>query len=268
MNKYRNKYRIPSARLQGYDYGAHGMYFITICTRERIYYFGDIAVETHNCASLPNCAYLPNIGKDNLNVETDNYPSNNSNVVETDNHPSDNSNVIETDNYLYDNSNVVEMDNYPSNNSNVIEMDNYLSDNSNVIETDNCPSLRYTRIGTIALDYWIQIPQHFPFIELDEFVIMPNHIHGILFFNKPEKTDWCPNQFGIQSQNLGSVIRGFKSSVKRYANQHNIEFEWQSRYHDRIIRDEKELNNIREYIRNNPAKWVNDKLNLNNKTSP
>ncbi len=92
---------------------------------------------------------------------------------------------------------------------------------------------------------------------------MPNHIHGILFFNRPDKKDWTPNKFGVQSQNLGAVIRAFKSSLKRYANQNNIEFEWQSLYHDRIIRNEKALNAIRRYIINNPLKWINDSFNEN-----
>ena len=87
MNKFRNKYRIPSARLIGYDYGSHGFYFVTICTKDKICFFGQ--------ASL---------------------------------------------------------------------------------------------IGNIANEYWQQIPLHFPFIELDEFIIMPNHLHGILFFNKPDKS--------------------------------------------------------------------------------
>jgi putative transposase len=123
MDKFQNKYRIPSARLKGYDYGSNGMYFVTICTQNRLHYFGEI-------------------------VST---------------------------------------------------------------------SLRPTVIGQIAIDFWNEIPKHFPFVELDEFIIMPNHIHGILFFNKPNKTDWTPNQFGAQSKNLGSVIRGFKASVKRHA---------------------------------------------------
>jgi REP element-mobilizing transposase RayT len=91
-------------------------------------------------------------------------------------------------------------------------------------------------------------------VELDEFVVMPNHIHVILFFNRPDKIDWQPNKFGVQSKNLGAVIRAFKSSVKRFANQNQIEFEWQSRYHDRIIRNEKGLNAIRHYIRENTSK--------------
>lgn len=168
MDKYQNKYRIPSARLPGYDYGAHGLYYVTICTTKRVHYFG------------------------------------------------------------------------------------------NIVETDNYPSLWATEIGKTANEFWQEIPQHFPFVELDEFIIMPDHVQGILFFNKPHKTDWVTNEFGAQSQNLGSVIRGFKSSVKRHANDNNIKFDWQSRFHDRIIRDEKELNNVRKYIRNNPKNWMKD----------
>lgn len=177
--KFQNKYRIPSNRWQGFDYGSHGLYFITICTKDRVHYFGKI-VETHNYASS-----------------------------------------IETDNYL---------------------------------------SLR-TDIGQIAFDFWQEIPKHYPFVELDEFVIMPNHVHGILFFNRSEKSEWNENKFGSQSQNLGAVIRGYKSSVKRFANNNQIAFEWQSRFHDRVIRDERELRAVREYIINNPEKWAEDKLN-------
>lgn len=179
MEKYKNKYRIPSTRLKGYDYGSHGLYFITICTKNKINYFGEI-------------------------VESDSYPILNRN------------------------------------------------------ESDSYPTLRQTTIGKIAHEFWQQIPQHFPFVELDEFVIMPNHVHGILFFNKPNKDDWTPNQFGPQSQNLASVVRAYKSSVKRHANQNNINFEWQSSYYDRIIRDYNEFTNVQQYIINNPDKWKAD----------
>lgn len=113
---------------------------------------------------------------------------------------------------------------------------------------DNDPSLRLTEKGQIAIGFWNEIPKQYPFVELDEYVVMPNHIHGILFFNKPNKTDWQTNQFGPQSQNLGAVIQAYKSSVKRYANQNNIEFGWQSGFHDHIIRNSQALNNIAQYI--------------------
>ncbi len=108
-NKFNNTYRIPTNRLPGYDYGADGWYFVTICTKNRVHYFGEI------------------------------------------------------------------------------------------VETRNCASLQPTETGIITNEYWLQIPQHYPFVQLDAFVVMPDHIHGILVFNKPEKTDWNPNQFGVQS---------------------------------------------------------------------
>jgi len=88
-------------------------------------------------------------------------------------------------------------------------------------------------------------------------VIMPNHIHGLLVINR-DNTLWQSNQFGRQSQNLGSIIRGFKSTVKRYANENKIDFAWQERFYDRIIRDNNELENVRSYIFNNPQNWNSD----------
>ena len=202
MDKFRNKYRIQSARLQGYDYGSNGMYFVTICTQNRLHYFSEIT------------------------------ESNGDGLLAAD---ADNGLIVDADNGFH-----VEADNYPP-----------------LREIQYQP----TEIGKMAFEFWNEIPQHFPFVVLDAFVIMPNHVHGILIFEKPNKTDWTPNKFGTQSQNLGSVLRGFKASLKRYANQNNIEFGWQSRFHDHIIRNEIELKNIRAYTRNNPMNWVRDRLN-------
>ena len=225
MEKFQNKYRIASARLQGYDYGSNGFYFVTICTKNRECYFGSV-VETRNCGLIVetrNCGLIGETRNCGLIGETRNCGL----IGETRNCGS----VVETRNC------------------------------GSVVETRNCASLQPTPIGQIAIDYWTEIPKHYPFVELDEFVVMPNHIHGILFFNKPDKLDWQPNQFGVQSQNLAAVIRAFKSTTKRFANQNNIDFEWQTRYHDRIIRNEKALNAIRKYIINNPLKWNDDTMN-------
>ena len=67
--------------------------------------------------------------------------------------------------------------------------------------------------------------------------------------------------FGIQTKNLGSVIRGIKSSVTRFANDNRIPFQWQNRYHDHIIRNQRELNRIAAYIENNPLIWYRDRNN-------
>ena len=72
----------------------------------------------------------------------------------------------------------------------------------------------------------------------------------------------CANKFGPQSKNLSSIIRGFKIGVTKYANSNSINFAWQPRFHDRIVRNEKELNVIRKYISDNSAKWHLDRYNL------
>lgn len=64
--------------------------------------------------------------------------------------------------------------------------------------------------------------------------------------------------FGPQSYNLGAVVRGIKSSVTKYANENGIDFAWQSRYYDHIVRNQHDMNRIAEYIENNPAKWELD----------
>jgi hypothetical protein len=97
-------------------------------------------------------------------------------------------------------------------------------------ETQVLASLQPTEIGRIAAQCWTDIPLHFPFVELDEFVIMPDHIHGIILFNKSDKEIWEPNKAGPQSKNLASVIRGFKVGVKTYATKGEIDFAWQSQF--------------------------------------
>ena len=93
---------------------------------------------------------------------------------------------------------------------------------------------------------------------------MPNHIHGILFINRPEYNEWNPNKFGPQSKNLGSVVRGYKAGVKTFAITNQIEFEWQPGYYDHIIKSDEELNRTRQYIINNSMKWQEDRNNVEN----
>ncbi len=132
-------------------------------------------------------------------------------------------------------------------------------------------------LGLVAHKCWQAIPDHFPFVVLDEFVVMPNHIHGVLFIGMTghgvetqdfaslreirNKTKPMGNEFGPQSRNLASIIRGYKIGVTKYARENGLVFSWQSRFHDRIIRNEQELDRIRRYIRNNPLKWALDRNN-------
>ena len=206
MQKYRNKYRIKSTRLQNWNYGWKGAYFITICTHNRKHYFGEII-------------------------------------------------------------------------------------NNNMV---------LSKIGKIAKSEWIKtfkirVDMN---LEMGEYVIMPNHIHGIIIIGDNEyntqydsqrrdamhrvstdnnhrvSTDnnhrvSTNNKFGPQSKNLASIIRGYKSSVTAYAHKNGIDdFAWQSRFYDHIIRNEKSFNNISEYIINNPINWKNDKFYMNNDIRP
>ena len=174
-DKYRNKYRIASARLASWDYGSNAAYFITICVQDRRHAFGE-AVD----------------GRMNL-----------------------------------------------------------------------------TPLGEAVWECWHAIPEHFPFVLLGEFVAMPNHVHGIVIIDKPvvETQDFAslrPNQpqnrFGPQSQNLASIVRGFKIGVTKFAHQRQIAFVWQARYYDHIIRSTAEHERIRKYIVENPQKWADDQF--------
>ena len=187
MDKFQNKYRIPSARLRNWDYGWSAAYFITICTKGRECFFGEIVDE----------------------------------------------------------------------------------------------KMQFSEIGKIAENEWLKTPGIRPDmnLELGEFVIMPNHFHGIIIIGENEfntqrggndderrdalqcvSTTETANEFGPQSKNLSSILRGYKSAVKNYATKNNIRFAWQSRFHDHIIRDEKSFQNISNYIINNPTNWSKDQF--------
>ncbi len=166
-DKFRNKYRIASARLASWDYGSNAAYFVTICTKGRAHAFGEV--------------------RDG--------------------------------------------------------------------------QVHLTPLGEEVWSCWRAIPEHFPFVVLGAFVVMPNHVHGIIIIAKPVDvgTQWQPNQFGPQSQNLASIVRGFKIGVTKYARQHQIVFTWQARYHDHIIRNAAEHDRISKYIVENPQKWTEDR---------
>jgi REP element-mobilizing transposase RayT len=75
------------------------------------------------------------------------------------------------------------------------------------------------------------------------------------------------NAFGPQSRNLASIIRGYKAGVKKWAKINNIQFAWQERFYDHIIRNETDLDRIREYIANNPSNWAYDEENIKIRTT-
>ena len=178
MSLFLNKYRINSLRLNGYDYSREGVYFVTICVKDKKHLFGE------------------------------------------------------------------------------------------VIQKNNSIFVELNELGKLAEKNFKEIEKFHPYTIVDQYLIMPNHIHGIIAIleqqidhddNKEKILTEYKNSFSPQRKNLPSIVRGYKASVKSYANKNNIDFNWQSGYYDRIIRNDAELINIQKYIFENPVKWTLEK---------
>ena len=120
----------------------------------------------------------------------------------------------------------------------------------------------HSRLGEIARDAWVVIPAHFPSVELDEFVVMPNHLHGIIRMRANTTRAARKDDFSRPAQgSLAALIRAYKSFTTRTINTlQNTKgaLFWQRNYYERIIRDDNELMQTRSYIRLNPKRWVDD----------
>jgi len=225
MEKFKDKYRIQSTRMPGWDYSRGGKYYVTICTRNRVCYFGDV-----------------------INGE-----------------------------------------------------------------------MRLNEIGKIVNDFWLKIPEHFEDTYLDEHIVMPNHIHGIVVMKRSHLT----NDGNVTNENVGNDridrnvqdvrnvrdVRDFRnvetpklgvstSQTSQHTSRHTMPiipintakttipnwkpgslgviinqfkrictitikghddfFAWQPRFYDEIIRNDERLVQIRTYIKNNPKKWKED----------
>lgn len=194
-DRFKNKYRIEPARLKNWDYGSNASYFVTICTVDRICFFGNVA-------------------------------------------------------------------------------------DDEMILND---------LGLIARDCWLQIPDHFSFVKLGGYVVMPNHVHGIVIIDEPvDEPDGIRNDLrnvetrliaslpnpnnnnqpgGITGNknpmlqnNLSKIIRWYKGQTTFESRKINEDFAWQPRFHDHIIRNKKSFYQISEYIINNPLKWSEDQF--------
>jgi REP element-mobilizing transposase RayT len=113
---------------------------------------------------------------------------------------------------------------------------------------------------------WLEIPTRYDHISLDDYVIMPNHFHGIIVFDNSQTEMAC-----TKKPDLGSVIGSFKSLavndwLKAISSQKiNARGKfWQDNYYEHVVRNEAEHDRIREYIRNNPAQWELDRENSSN----
>jgi REP element-mobilizing transposase RayT len=126
-------------------------------------------------------------------------------------------------------------------------------------------------LGEIAKKCWEEIPEHFPNVRLDEYMIMPNHVHGIIVITKRrDLINQIPTEINFPlmknpKMTLGKIIRNYKARSTKYIHDSGyVDFQWQSLFYDRIVRGDKELNNIRNYITDNPLKWYLDEENPNN----
>src|SRR3990170_3258574 len=138
--------------------------------------------------------------------------------------------------------------------------------------------MQLNRLGRIAQQEWSRLPTRFPFLELGPFVIMPNHLHGILIItcrgtaenltdSGSNETRRAPTreQFGNPvAGSIPTIIRSYKASVSWRINRLRVRPAhpfWQRNYYERVVRDNAELNRIEEYVIDNPRRWEEDRLN-------
>lgn len=138
--------------------------------------------------------------------------------------------------------------------------------------------------GKMVRQIWEEIPSRYPGVRLDAFVLMPNHIHGIIILERKSSLQDC-NQRGAESgrpqgylaaMSLSDIVRRFKTlttrkyidGVKQLGWPRFKEKFWQANYYEHVVRNEDSFNSIREYIANNPAQWELDEyhpLGMNRK---
>lgn len=125
------------------------------------------------------------------------------------------------------------------------------------------------KIKQIIMDEWHSLPVQFQNLRLDEFIVMPNHIHGIMWIKIVGAGLALPGHYESNldkggprpAPTLGDIVCTFKSKTAVNANRYRNSFGaplWQRNYYEHIIRNENELNRISAYIINNPLKWEED----------
>jgi putative transposase len=137
-----------------------------------------------------------------------------------------------------------------------------------------------SNLGKTAKEFWIQIPLHHDGVELDDYVVMPNHLHGILILNDDSRRDLQLNvpatersqlfnskkeamaALSPKKGSLSVIVRTFKAAVTMWARGNRYQnFAWQARFYEHIIRNDADLTRIRTYIANNPLRWSLDEEN-------
>jgi putative transposase len=140
---------------------------------------------------------------------------------------------------------------------------------------------QFTELNEIVDTAWRRIPERFPTVTMDEYVIMPNHLHGIIvidsesgYLDRRQPRKGYPQGVSLQGNieyghpDLGTIIGSYKSLCAnawlKVIKSRDINARgkfWQSNYYEHVIRNEEELNRIRNYIHDNPLKWESDREN-------
>ncbi|ACK69880.1 conserved hypothetical protein [Gloeothece citriformis PCC 7424] len=159
--------------------------------------------------------------------------------------------------------------------------------------------IKLSKIGEIADKFWFEIPQHSKHTYIDTYVIMPDHIHGIIIIDNPNLSSPCRDvacnvsttksgnvstkydhrtekneqydfyqemsKMSPKAGSLSSIVRSYKAAVTHWCKQNGYDnFAWQPRFYEHIIRADDSLNTTREYIVNNPLQWQNNQNNSAN----
>lgn len=133
--------------------------------------------------------------------------------------------------------------------------------------------MQLNKAGEIAKRCWVELPFHCPNVQLDEFVVMPNHVHGIIRIldvvndrRVVRSNDPTMGQYSSISPKRGSlavIIRTFKAAVTTLCRKNGRgDFGWQRGYYEHIIRDDASLVKIQDYIMTNPQRWLADSENM------
>jgi len=122
--------------------------------------------------------------------------------------------------------------------------------------------MQLNQCGNIADQFWREIPKHFHDIKIDSFVVMPNHVHGLIAIKKTKGFEYKYPLFPRNHEYLCRVMQQYKAAVTRQVNKiEECVFSWQRSFWDRYVRDEDELERARHYIWSNPKNWSQDSDN-------
>lgn len=122
-------------------------------------------------------------------------------------------------------------------------------------------AMRLSEVGNLVTESWLWLAKQYHYVTLDSFIVMPNHLHGIVVIDSQEGGSRAAP---TRTKPLGSLIGAFKSvstkSINALRNTPGMVL-WQRNYFEHVIRDEADAMRIREYIANNPTKWALDEEN-------